>query len=206
MKYVIGNIRHHHHSHYFCFSSSPSHHLYLLSFVPPHTVTPSGFSISPPLAPSLTNARNPEITTLQIGKSVNCRREEILVWSHHKSFVLEWRLVRQSSKGLRYIPSEKIGQKISPPPPKCFFDINYHHWISGNVFWPFLAPRDPQGMSRGAWGDWWDQIIVTFFRSQIWVPNCEISDCMNWKPKRDPPKAKNGPFGWNECMQKWIFL
>ena len=43
---------------------------------------------------------------------------------------------------------KKLVKKNSPL-PKCFFDINYHHWTSGNVFWPFLAPRDPQGMSRG---------------------------------------------------------
>ena len=92
MKYMNGNNRHHHHSHHFCFysSSSPSHHLYLLSFVPPHTVW---FLYLAALAPSLTNARNPEITTLQIGKSVNCRREEILVWSHAKSFVWDRKIV-----------------------------------------------------------------------------------------------------------------
>ena len=84
------------------YSSSPSFSSFLLFFVTITITSSLSFIICPSthgdtvwflylaaLAPSLTNARNPEITTLQIGKSVNCRREEILVWSHNESFVLE---------------------------------------------------------------------------------------------------------------------
>ena len=45
---------------------------------------------------------------------------------------------------IKYIPRKKIGQ-IFLPPWNGFFAINYHHWTSGNAFWPFLDPTDPWG-------------------------------------------------------------
>ena len=208
MKYMNGNNRHHHHSHHFCFvsSPSPSHHLYLLSFVPPHTVTPSGFSISPP---SRRRWQMPEIQKSQHFRLGNLSTVvekkylfglimKVLCWNEDLSGKVE------KTKGT--FPVKNRSTKFNPP-PNGFFGINYHHWTRGNAFWPFLAPQDaPQGVSRG-YGGIGGTKTCNFFRSHIWVQNCEILDCMNckhfifqvFKPIRDPLKAKNGLFGL-----KWL--
>ena len=116
----------------------------------------------------------------------------------------------------RYIPSEKIGQNFWPP-RNGFFGINYHYWTWGNAFWPFLAPPDPWGGSRGVWGGQGGSRgpkIVTFLGATfglqigkfwiVWTENTLFSRFL----------AKNGPsgdqkwsfLGWNGWTQKCIFL
>ena len=115
-----------------------------------------------------------------------------------------------------YIPSEKIGQNFWPP-WNGFFGINYHYWTWGNAFWPFLAPPDPWGGSRGVWGGQGGSRgpkIVTFLGATfglqigkfwiVWTENTLFSRFL----------AKNGPsgdqkwsfLGWNGWTQKCIFL
>ena len=115
-----------------------------------------------------------------------------------------------------YIPSEKIGQNFWPP-WNGFFGINYHYWTWGNAFWPFLAPPDPWGGSRGYGGGQGGSRgpkIVTFLGATfglqigkfwiVWTENTLFSRFL----------AKNGPsgdqkwsfLGWNGWTQKCIFL
>ena len=120
------------------------------------------------------------------------------------------------SNSRRFIPSEKIGQNFWPP-WNGFFGINYHYWTWGNAFWPFLAPPDPWGGSRGVWGGQGGSRgpkIVTFLGATfglqigkfwiVWTENTLFSRFL----------AKNGPsgdqkwsfLGWNGWTQKCIFL
>ena len=108
-----------------------------------------------------------------------------------------------------YIPSEKIGQFFWPP-RNGFFGINYHQWTWGNAFWPFLAPPDPWGGSRGVWGGQGGSRgpkIVTFlgatFGLQIgkfWIVWTENTPFSSFLAKFSPSGDQKCPF-WAEMVE-----
>ena len=98
-----------------------------------------------------------------------------------------------------------------------FFGINYHYWTWGNAFWPFLAPPDPWGGSRGYGGGQGGSRgpkIVTFlgatFGLQIgkfWIVWTENTLFSRFLAKNGPSGEQKWSFlGWNGWTQKCIFL
>ena len=80
-------------------------------------------------------------------------------------------------------------------------------------FWPPRTPGGCQGGYGGSGGVRGTKIF-NFLWGHIWVPKCEILDCINWKhnffqvfgQKQPLKRSKMAFLGSNGYAKKWIFL